>query len=412
MLDKFKTDNKWYVVGLGTLTLMLVPSLSEMCMAVLFKEISAELELNLVEIGLVWGITPFASLLILFIGGLLADRYGSRRTLILTCFLVGIFGALRGIAWNFISLTIFAFLVGMSTSITIIAIMKVATIWFSGKKLGVANGILATGMGLGFTIASMISATVLSPLLGGWRHVLFLYGALSIIVSLAWYITVKEIGQESLTKTDETMPFRQSISHVIHIRAVWFIGLTLFGIVGCFRGMLGYLSIYLQNSGWTTTSADGSVAAITGIGTLGSIPVTLLAARLGSIKKVMIPYLVVVIIGVALMSLINGPAIWIIILLVGVGRDGMMALCMTMSTETEGIGKDYSGAALGFMQSIGRIGPFISPPLGNSLASISPGAPFLIWSAFAFVALVNSFFIRRKRSIASSIEPIMPATGS
>ena len=408
MLDKFKTDNKWYVVGLGTCTLMLVPSLSEMCMAVLFKEISAELDLNLVEIGLIWGITPFASLLILFIGGLLADRYGARRTIIITCFLVGIFGALRGTAWNFISLTVFAFMVGMSTSITIVAAMKVATTWFSGKKLGVANGILATGMGLGFTVASMISATVLSPLLGGWRHVLFFYGAISIIVSLVWCFTVKEIGQDNSIKTDGAMSFRRSISHVIHIRAVWFLGLTLFGIVGCFRGMLGYLSLYLQNSGWTSTSADGTVAAITGIGTLGSIPITLLAARIGSIKKIMFPYLVVVISGVALLSLINGPAIWIIILLVGVGRDGMMALCMTMSTETEGIGKEYSGAALGFMQSIGRIGPFISPPLGNSLASISPGAPFLLWSAFAFMALMSSFFIRRKRSIASTVESITP----
>ena len=410
MLDKFKTDNKWYVVGLGTCTLMLVPSLSEMCMAVLFKEISTELELNLVKIGLIWGITPFASLLILFIGGLLADRYGARRTIILTCFLVGIFGALRGIAWNFISLTLFAFLVGMSTSIAIVAVMKTATIWFSGRKLGVANGILAMGMGLGMTTASMISATVLSPMLDGWRHVLFLYGGISIIVSLIWFFTVKEIGQDDSIKTDRALPLRQSISHVIHIRTVWFLGLTLFGVVGCFRGMLGYLSIYLQDSGWARTSADGTVAAITGMGTLGSIPLTILAARLGSIKKVIFPYLAVVIIGVALMSLINGPAIWIIILLVGVGRDGTMALLMTMSTETEGIGKEYSGAAIGLMQSIGRIGPFISPPLGNSLASISPGTPFLLWSAFALMALMSSFFIRRKRSIASRIESITPGS--
>jgi nitrate/nitrite transporter NarK len=407
MLDKFKTENKWYVVGLGTLTLMLVPSLSEMCMAVLFKEISAELELNLVEIGTIWGITPFASLMILFIGGLLVDRYGARRTLIVTCLLGGILGALRGTAWSFTSLTAFAFLLGMFSSITIVAAMKAATTWFSGKKLGVANGILATGMGLGFTIASMFSATVFSPLLGGWRHVLFLYGGIAIVVSLLWFFTVKETGQSNSTRTEGALPLRQSISHVIHIRAVWFLGLTLFGIVGCFRGVLGYLSIYLQNSGWTSTSADGTVAAITGIGTLGSIPLTLLAARIGSIKKTIFPYLIVVIIGVALMSLINGPAIWIIILLVGVGRDGTMALCMTMSTETEGIGKEYSGAAIGLMQSIGRIGPFISPPVGNSLASISPGTPFLLWSAFAFVALMSTFFIKR-RNVTSGVESITP----
>ena len=59
---------------------------------------------------------------------------------------------------------------------------KAASEWFSGKQLGLANGLLAMGMGVGFTLGAMISATVLSPILGNWRNVMFAYGILAIVI--------------------------------------------------------------------------------------------------------------------------------------------------------------------------------------------------------------------------------------
>jgi MFS family permease len=398
MINKFARDNRWYVLGLATSSLSFVVAMSEMCMAVLFKEISIDLGLNLVEIGLIWGIIPFSSLFVLFLGGILADRYGVKRTLVVACLFAGIMGTLRGVSWDFLSLLTTVFFLGIATSIVMVTSMKAAATWFSGKRLGVANGVLATGMGFGLTVSSMLSATVLSPLLGGWRNVFFFYGAISIIIAFLWLITVKETRQVESERSEETVSLRRSISHVIHIKSVWFLGLTILGITACNRGMTGYLSLYLQHSGWDAASADGTVAAFCGISTLSAIPITMLSSRIGSKKKILFPYIVIVIIGVALLSLVNNAAVWIIVLLIGTGRDGFMALCMTMNTETEGIGPEHSGTALGFMQNIGRIGPMISPPLGNSLASIAPGLPFVLWSTFALVSFVSFFFIRRKRS--------------
>ena len=42
----------------------------------------------------------------------------------------------------------------------------------------------ALGMGLGFLLGSFLAATFLSPLLGGWRNVLLLYGGVSVVFSL------------------------------------------------------------------------------------------------------------------------------------------------------------------------------------------------------------------------------------
>ena len=80
--------------------------------------------------------------------------------------------------------------------------------------------------------------------------------------------------------------------------------------------------------------------------------------------------------------------IWITIIFVGIGRDALIALAAASTIDSKGIGMKYSGTALGFVQSILRIGPFISPPVGNSVAAYWTGLPFIVWAAFAAFALV------------------------
>ena len=54
---------KWYVLVLSASTAAISLRMPEMCMAVLFKEISEELNLNVVQIGTVWGGVALGSVL-------------------------------------------------------------------------------------------------------------------------------------------------------------------------------------------------------------------------------------------------------------------------------------------------------------------------------------------------------------
>ena len=66
---------------------------------------------------------------------------------------------------------------------------KTCAIWFSGKRLGTANGVVSAGMALGFMLGSMLSATVLSPWLGGWRGVMYFYSVVALVVGGFWVFT-------------------------------------------------------------------------------------------------------------------------------------------------------------------------------------------------------------------------------
>jgi cyanate permease len=390
-------NSRWYALILAALTATFAVAVPQICMTVLFKEISEDLGLSLVQIGIIWGTPAFSALVIVFFGGMLSDRYGAKRVIGIACLLAGIAGALRGTAGGFTSLLLFTFFFGMAIWIIPSNLFKTTAGWFSGRQLVVANGTVSAGMAFGFTVGALISASLLSPWLGGWRNVLFLYGAVSVIAGLLWLLTGKEPERVGAGDSRVSVPLRQSMSHVISVKNIWLIGLTFFGYSGCIQGMMGYFPTYLSNNGWTVASAGGTVAAFNGVSTLGAIPLALLASRLGLRKAVLFPVLAVAIAGIALLPLVGNAVVWVLMIIVGCTRDGFMAVCFTMSTETEGIGPVYAGTAMGLVLTVSNIGTFISPPLGNSLANpANPAAPypFFLWAAFGLLALVVLVFVK------------------
>lgn len=388
------SNYRWYVLSLAALTFTFVCATQQICMTVLFKEIAEDLGLSLVEVGVVWGIPALAAVFIVLVGGLLADRFGARRVMAIACILGGLAGALRGTAGDFTSLILITFFFGICIWVIPSSVFKTTATWFSGRQLVIANGAVSAGMGLGLTVGSMISATILSPLLGGWENVMYLYGGVSVIIGILWLLTVREPEQVGSAGSEGSVPLRQSISRVFPNKAIWLLGLTLLGYVGCTQGMIGYFPTYLRDMGWTAASADGTLATFNALSTLGAIPLALLSLRLGLKKAVLFPILLITIVGVALLPVVSSTMVWVLMIVVGFTRDGFMAVSLTMSTETEGVGVVYAGTAMGLVQTVLNVGSIISPPLGNSLADANPGFPFFLWAAFGLLGLVAFCFVR------------------
>jgi len=61
-----QSNYKWYILTLVVLTNMFVVAMPAMGMSVLAKEISQDLSLNLVQVGVVWGVGSLPAILTLF----------------------------------------------------------------------------------------------------------------------------------------------------------------------------------------------------------------------------------------------------------------------------------------------------------------------------------------------------------
>ena len=388
LIKNIQSSNKWYILILAALTGSLGVAAQGICMPVLFKQISEALGLSLVQVGSVWGMVYLAGFSTHLINGMLGDRLGYKRVMALSCFLVGIAGAFRGLSYDFISLAATAFVYGVFSSMIVVNQTKVAKIWFPREKLALANGVLATGYSLGFTLGAMISATLLSPWLGGWRNVLFLYGSISVILGILWHFTVREPERDPLSDGPPTVPMRRALSHVIHLRSVWILGFVFLGYNGALQGIIGYLPLYLRNIGWPAVNADGTLAAFNLAGAFGAIPIALLSDRLG-LRKVLLSVLIVAaIVGTALIPFFESGLVSFLAIMVGFTRDPSMVLLFVLTMESRGVSVAYFGTAIGLIQTISSIGAAISPPVGNSLASLSLGSPYFFWAALAVMAWI------------------------
>ena len=389
------TSYKWYVLALGAFTFTLVVAIPTMSLPVLFEEIRSELNLSLVQVGWIWGMGSFMSIVMGLVGGTLGDRFGPKNMLTVICVLVGVTGAARAFATDFFSLAATMFLLGLFLPAIPMNVHKTCALWFPGPQLGMANGVVSVGMAFGFMLGSLLAATVFSPLVGGWRNLLMVYGAVAVLVGLLWYLSkpVAEDDDTAAARKKSSLP--EALSHVASIRNVWLFALATMGISGCVNGALGYLPLYLREAGWLPVTADSAAASFHAASMLAAIPIALLSDRLRVRKGILMVAAGLICTGIGLLAFVHGPLIWPAILTAGVVRDGFMAITMTSIMEVRGVGARYAGTATGLAMAFMGIANVIAPPLGNSLARFGASVPFLLWSGMALTGLLVYTLIRR-----------------
>ena len=386
---------RFYMLALAALTCTFTVAMPAMCMPVLFDEISADLGLNLVQMGSIWGLAFLPGAFVGLIGGPLGDRFGAKPTLVVFCLLSALAGASRGLAGSFGSLAITTLLYGTASWIVPMSINKMCMQWFSRSALGFASGVVSMGMALGFLCGALFSASVLSPLLGGWQGVLFFYGAVSMVIGFLWCrVPAAPARGAASTRAATQSPIGLSLARVTRIKTVWLLGGSVFGVSGCVNGLLGYLPIYLRAMGWPENLADGALGTFHAVSMVSVVPISLLSDRLGARKWCLVVPAGLIALGTGMLSVATGLVVWLAILMAGMVRDGFMAVLYTMTMETKGVGAAYAGTGVGFVMMFSALGGLTAPPLGNSLAHFNPAGPFLLWSGLGLAGFVCSYFVR------------------
>lgn len=379
---------RWYILLLAMLTYGSIAGSARLCMPVLFPEISEELGLSMVAIGTIWGMDPLAGVFLGLAGGLLADRFGVKRMLTVVSILAGIFGALRGFSVDFFSMAAFMFLFGLMAAVVPSIVPKVTAVWFAGNRLGLANGMINVAWSIGAVVATLSSATLLSPWLGGWQNVLFFFGAPPVLLGLLWWVTGREPRQEETGYVSVAgEPLRRTLASIIRIRDVWIMGVVLLTYWGANMGFGGYLPLYLRNIGWEPVMADAATTIFLGVGVIGVIPMVLYSDRIRSRRLVMFIATMILALSIGLIPFVGTGGIWALLLSGGLIRSGVAALGNTLIFEIKGVGGTYGGTAIGLTNTLGMVGAFFSPPFGNSFTAINDNVPLFFWALLALAAL-------------------------
>jgi len=386
------------VLLLACLTFGTIAGFERMGLPVLFKEISTNLNLSLVSIGTIWGMDPLAGIFVSLPGGLLADRFGVKRTLTLVCILAAIFCALRGFSGNFTSMAATMFLFGLMAAMVPTITFKTTVVWFSGKYLSLANALINVAGYVGSMAATMLSATVLSPALGGWRNVLFVMALPALVLGILWLTAGREPEKSEQPGRQAKLPFKQAILHVARLKEVWLLGLIQAAYLGANMGFGGYLPLYLRDIGWAPARADLAVTLVSAATMIGTIPMVMLANRLKSSKGILLFSVVIQTLALALQPLVKDNWVFVLLILCSFLRSSALALFNTLLYEVKGVGREYGGTALGMAQAISMAFAFAAPPLGNSFSKFGAGVPFFFWAALPALTIPVFLLLRQKKA--------------
>ncbi|MCY4063928.1 MAG: MFS transporter [Chloroflexi bacterium] len=397
--DRQHSPYRWVILAMVSLSGFITMGFPTAGLSAMFSEIAASLDLDLIEIGVIWGVGMVMGIFTSFLGGAFIDVFGTRRTLVVLCLAAGATGAMRGLAVDFWSLFLFSFLFGMVQPILPMNFIKLNREWFSSRQLGFAAGVMSLGFATGAMLGSRLSATVLSPLLGGWRAVLIFLGLCSVVLAIVWAI-VHPPAEGQRTKGLDLRQVLSNARYVARFRELRVIALAVFGVVGLMQGLVGYVPTYLRAIGWQAVDADTAIPVFFLASLIGVVPLAHLSDRLGNRRLVMVFATAMMALG-ALLMFFAGDSFWSVMLAMAIGGccfDSFMALMGASITEVEGLEVAMVGSALGFGGMLQNMGGSLLPPLGNTLSAFGLNAPFLLWAGAGLSATVVLLSYRRRKA--------------
>ena len=304
--------------------------------------------------------------------GLLSDRLGARKTIILFTVLtvIGVFLFYASTSYNM--LFVAQFLVGVGCSTFYINAVKLVSIWFPSNRKATAIGVLSASSGVGNTVSYMGFPIAVASL-GGWRT---LYLWMSVILLVNWvmnYFILNDGPTVQVNTSDpKKIPIVTSLISTIKDKRLWpfLLGYTLSSMGWVFMNwMVQYL---MDTRGFTYMQVGQIATAGTLAGMPGCIVVAAISDRLQKRKATLIAFSILY--AVVLIALIHLPGSVGIVPFAALNfllnfSGSSWVLYFSMIPET--LPPSKTAVGLGLVNGIGTIGFSLITPVYGGLIDLT-----------------------------------------
>jgi len=329
------------------------------CISPLITPIGQDLNLTFSQMGSILGAFILFYIPLSVPAGVLIDRAGMKKTLIICAALIPISALLQSFTTDFLTLFLAISVLGVGGPFLAVGSMKIVASWFRGKQRGLASGLSMTGVFIGMSLATAITNPIVMPLVGTWRSTLRLYALLGLIVAFAWLVFLRDAPQVQSETTKK--PLGETLGELLREKNVWLIILIAFS-AAFFSGysFMRWLPKLLEVKGMNPSEA-GFYASLPGwTGLIGNIMVPSVA-KTGSRKPVLLGALLVQ--GICIYAAATTTELPFIASLIffGIGYGASAPLLLVILMDLPQVGAKVVGVASGILYSIGAIGGFAGP---------------------------------------------------
>jgi MFS family permease len=359
----------WWVVLWSAVGLFWGVPISVYSFSVFFKPLMEEFHAGRAAVSLAYTLKLIAAALCAAPIGWLTDRYGPRRVILIS---TGIFGSLllanRLFSGSIAQFYCFYVLLGFSVGgVGPIPYGSLVSHWFDRLR-GLALGLTMLGIGLGAVIMPSLAQALIARF--GWKTAYSILGASALLISGPVVgCLVKESPEELDLLGDGRTAKPNTIADVAHgltareawrSQDFWLMALAFTLVSASVQGCVVHMAPMLsdrnlgQQAAASGSSLIGAAVMIGRIGT-GYLLDRTFAARLASILFALAA------LGIALLLLGSGPAVFAGALFVGLGLGAEVDLIPYLASRYFGLrdfGKVYSTLFAAFALA-GALGPFI-----------------------------------------------------
>ena len=294
--------------------------------------------------------------------GMLLDRLGGRRAMLIGVALVALSVGGRVIAEGYWSFLVAVMIFGLGGPIISSGAPKMVAELFTGSQRGLAMGIYMTGPAIGGVITLSLTNAWLMPLFDNdWRAVLMVWLGVTIAAGLVWLVIGRQVQPaESQALTTERVSQIGVMSQLVREPAVQLVLIMSVGVFLFNHGLNNWLVELLRVGGMDAATAGYWATLPTVVGIIGS----LLIPRLATQERrfyILVGLCVLALIASILLRFNDTIPLSLGLVMQGIARSSMMTVLILTLVELPGIGDERAGVASGMFFSAAEIGGVLGP---------------------------------------------------
>jgi sugar phosphate permease len=194
-------------------------------------------------------------------GGLLADRWGAKATMLVALVAWSVFTGLTGVAWNFAVLVAIRALFGMTEGIFPPASMKAISERTLPQDRMTANGLMLASNPLGAALAPLVAAPALIAV--GWRASFMIVAAAGVLMAAAmWAWLPKPVVATVEREPEQPQTPRVTPRQLMRNPTLWHFALIFCGFDIVSWGLVSWAPSYLLDERGIDMAKAGVLSSI------------------------------------------------------------------------------------------------------------------------------------------------------
>lgn len=372
--------------------------------SILVPELMKTFKVDAASVGIISAFYFYAYAPMQFPVGILADRYGARRLLLLASVICGIGGVMFAVAHSIVTAEIGRLFLGFGSAFVFICMIFIVTHWFEKKQwavlIGIANSI---GM-MGAVVGEGPMALAVDH--WGFRLVMFVAGLIAFGITLLILLIVKNQPKEFHKEEDTWRPsFWLSMKLIFASRRAWVVAIVSSGyyLAMVAFGALWGVPFFQASNGFSKDTASFATSMIYFGFVIGGPIIGHIADRIGHKKGVMITCLSATIVCLSCLIYLSPMPDGVVFLLTFATGFFCSGQLLTFTLGIQSVSESVKGTMIAFNNGMCfMVGAVIQPVIGAMLDAKSQGGAFTLADFhFAFsifivalgVSFLGSFFI-------------------